>query len=242
MQTEKAQCQVVAMMSGQRGVGKTSLAALLATGLAARKFKVALLDADVSGPGVQRLFRGASGSPAPRLGIRVMTLAELLDREDVPDAWRQPLIGSAVREFWADATAGGVSYVVVNLPPGFGDVSLAVLQSLPVGGVLVVTSPLDLSKNLIQKSLKPLRVLHVPVLGLVNNMAWTVCPHCGARTDSACHGDPSKTADELGLEFLGSLPTDPSVPQIGDRGLIEDCRSDIGQSLVDLIRKAQKSF
>lgn len=234
METERAQCRVVALMSGRRGVGKTSLAALLASGLASRKFKVALLDSDVHGPGAQRLFGGAAPG-TPRLGIRVKTLAETLDREDVPDAWRQSLVGNAVKEFWAEAAADRVDCVVVNLPPGFGDVSLAVLQSVPVAGVLVVTSPMDLSRKLVKESLDALRVLHVPFLGLVSNMAWSVCPHCGARIDSPSHGDAANTADELGLELLGLIPTDPSVPEMGDKGLIESCCARIGKPLEILL-------
>ena len=237
--------RVVAVMSGKGGVGKSSVSALLATGLARRGVKVALLDADVTGPSIPGLFgmqcdsAALEGQVLPQttgLGIRVMSLNLLLDREDVPEIWRGSLIAGAVKRFWTDVVWGKVDYVVIDLPPGTGDVSLTVLQSLPVDGVVIVTTPHDLSKMVVRKSLNVVRVLNVPILGMIQNMVWIQCPHCGDRIEPFGHDSATEAAAEMGLELLGILPIDPQIPEMGEKGMIEDCHTEISESLVALIQ------
>ncbi len=225
----------IAVMSGKGGVGKSSVAALLAAQLARRGLKVGLLDADVTGPSIPKLF-GLKGSPVTlagqivppvtRTGVRVMSLNLLLEHEDDPVIWRGPLIAGAVKQFWTDVLWGDLDYMIVDLPPGTGDVPLTVLQSLPVDGVVIVTSPQDLSRMVVRKAVNMVTTMNVPVLGIVQNMAWIKCPHCGERIEPFGHTTADETAREMSLELVGSLPIDPAISELGDSGLIEDYRSD----------------
>lgn len=236
--------RVVAVMSGKGGVGKSSVAALLASELARRGYSVALLDADVTGPSIPKLF-GLKRDPTtlddqllPQmtgLGIRVMSLNLLLDKEDLPVIWRGPLIAGAVKQFWTDVVWGEVDYMVIDLPPGTGDVSLTVLQSLPVDGVVIVTTPQDLSQMVVRKSVNMVRMLNVPILGMIQNMAWIQCPHCGGRIEPFGSGSAADAASAMGVELLGILPIDPKISEMGDKGAIEDCRSEVGESLVSIV-------
>ncbi|MGE5579955.1 MAG: Mrp/NBP35 family ATP-binding protein [Bacillota bacterium] len=238
--------KVIAVMSGKGGVGKSSVAALLATGLAREGYSVALLDADVTGPSIPKLF-GLQRNKAftddrllpekTRLGIRVMSLNLLLDREDLPVVWRGPLISSAVKQFWTDVVWGKIDYMVIDLPPGTGDVSLTVLQSLPVDGVVVVTTPQDLSQMIVRKSVNMVRMLNVPILGIVENMAWVKCAHCGERIEPFGSVDAAEMAERMDLPLLGAFPLDPRISEMGDHGAIEECRSQMGGELTALIMK-----
>lgn len=238
--------KVIAVMSGKGGVGKSSVAALLAAGLAREGYSVALLDADVTGPSIPKLFGLQRNSAladdklfpeTTRLGIRVMSLNLLLEKEDLPVVWRGPLISSAVRQFWTDVVWGKVDYMVIDLPPGTGDVSLTVLQSLPVDGVVVVTTPQDLSQMIVRKSVNMVRMLKVPILGIVENMAWMKCSHCGERIDPFGSVDAAEMASRMELPLLGTFPLDPRISEMGDRGAIEECRSQVGDELMAMIVK-----
>lgn len=238
--------KVVGVMSGKGGVGKSSVASLLAAGLARSGHSVALLDADVTGPSIPKMF-GLKRDPAtvdgqilPQttgLGIRVISLNLLLEQEDVPVVWRGPLIAGAVKQFWTDVVWGEIDYMIIDLPPGTGDVSLTVLQSLPVDGVLMVTTPQDLSEMIVRKSLNMVRMMQVPVLGMVQNMAWMRCPHCGGRVEPFGARDAGEAASRMGVDLLGTLPIDPAISEMGDRGAIEDCRSVVCDALVAMLEE-----
>ena len=190
--------RVIAVMSGKGGVGKSSLAALLAVEFARRGRAVAVMDADVTGPSIPKLFGLKAGTTVlgnqlipglTRLGIRVMSLNLLLEREDDPVIWRGPLIASAIKQFWSDVLWEDVDYMVLDLPPGTGDAPLTVLQSLPVDGVVMASTPQDLSKLVVKKAVNMARALNVPLLGLVENMAWIECPNCHTRIEPFGHVD-----------------------------------------------------
>ena len=238
--------RVIAVMSGKGGVGKSSLAALLAVEFARRGRAVAVMDADVTGPSIPKLFGLKAGTTVlgnqlipglTRLGIRVMSLNLLLEREDDPVIWRGPLIASAIKQFWSDVLWEDVDYMVLDLPPGTGDAPLTVLQSLPVDGVVMASTPQDLSKLVVKKAVNMARALNVPLLGLVENMAWIECPNCHTRIEPFGHVDREAMAKEMGIDLLGSLPLDPQISTLGDKGLIEDYKSPAISAIVDLIEK-----
>ncbi len=236
--------RVIAVMSGKGGVGKSSVASLLAVGLARSGRRVGLLDADVTGPSIPKLFglksdpTGVDGQMLPQttaLGIRVMSLNLLLEKEDLPVIWRGPLISGAVKQFWTDVVWGDVDYMVIDLPPGTGDVSLTVLQSLPVDGILIVTTPQDLSQLIVKKSVNMARMLDVPILGMAQNMAYMKCPHCGEKIEPFGVKTGEDTAKAMDLELLATLPIDSSISTLGDAGKIADCECEICGVLASII-------
>ena len=231
-------------MSGKGGVGKSTVAALVASELARRGYQVGLLDADVTGPSIPKLFgvRGrpsAHGNqmlpPVTESGIRVMSINLLLDREDDPVIWRGPLIAGVVKQFWTDVMWGELDYMIVDLPPGTGDVPLTVLQSIPVDGVILVTSPQDLSRMVVRKAVNMVRKMEAPLLGVIQNMAWVECPNCGEIIRPFGPMSADETAGEMGLSLLGSLPIDPKLSDLCDRGLVEQYSSEAVGAIVENI-------
>lgn len=225
----------VAVMSGKGGVGKSSVAALLAAALAKAGHSVGVLDADITGPSIPKLF-GVSGIPpvpsvgitpaVSRTGVRIMSLNLLLENEDDPVIWRGPLISGAVKQFWTDVVWGQLDFLIVDLPPGTGDAPLTVMQSLPLDGVVVVASPQDLAMMVVKKAINMARRLSVPIIGLVENMSFLSCPRCGNQMRVF---GPSRAAEfcaASGIRFLGALPLDPVLSALGDRGGIEDYGAD----------------
>lgn len=236
--------RVVAVMSGKGGVGKSSVTALIAAELARRSKSVAVLDADITGPSIPKLF-GLAGTPdviesqllpeTTTTGIRAMSLNLLLEHEDDPVIWRGPLIAGAVKQFWSDVIWGDVDYMLVDLPPGTGDAPLTVLQSLPIDGIVIVSTPQELSVMVVKKAVNMANSLGVPIAGLVVNMGWLECPHCGTKIEVFGPVKAEKTAAELGLRLLGSLPLDPGVSALGDKGRIEDYRIQAVTDIVDQV-------
>ncbi|HHY39293.1 MAG TPA: Mrp/NBP35 family ATP-binding protein [Clostridia bacterium] len=218
-------------MSGKGGVGKSSVAALLATELAKKGSRVGILDADITGPSIPKLFgiKEAPVSlpfgiipPKTSLGIEVMSLNLFLPHEDDPVIWRGPLISGAVKQFWTDVIWGDIDYMVVDLPPGTGDAPLTVLQSLPLDGIIIVSSPQDLALMVVKKAIKMARMLNVPILGMVENMSYVRCPKCHERIEVFGPSVAGKVAAEENIRFLGSLPLDPDLSRLGDEGRIEE--------------------
>jgi len=227
---------VIAVMSGKGGVGKSSIAALLALEASKAGYTVGVMDADITGPSIPKMFglsRRADSAefgiiaPKTKSGIRVMSLNLLLDREDDPVIWRGPLIASAVRQFWTDVIWGDLDYLIVDLPPGTGDAPLTVMQSLPVEGVVIVSSPQNLAVMVVRKAIRMVQQMNVRVLGVVENMSFIACPRCGEKIYP--FGEPSgrELADLSGAEYLGSLPFDPKFAKACDDGLVEDYRGDM---------------
>ncbi len=226
----------IAVMSGKGGVGKSSVSALLAVAMARQGFKTGLLDADITGPSIPKLFglnhqadivNDKINPSVSKLGIKVISLNLLLPREDDPVVWRGPLIGGAVKQFWTDVLWGELDYLVVDLPPGTGDAPLTVLQSLPLDGLVIVSSPQDLAIMVVKKAIKMAKMMNVPILGLVENMSDMLCPHCGQSIDMFGKSKGEEVALATGIKLLGMLPLDPELSQLGDSGSIEEYPVDV---------------
>lgn len=250
-QPEKSNIKrTIAVMSGKGGVGKSSVSALLAVALARQGFSVGLLDADITGPSIPKLFGMNRNTDmvkdkiipsTSKLGIKVISLNLLLPNEDDPVIWRGPLIGGAVKQFWTDVLWGDIDYMVVDLPPGTGDAPLTVLQSLPLDGLVIVSSPQDLAVMVVKKAIKMARMMNVPILGLIENMSGMICPHCGVSIDLFGKSKAKEVSAATGLDLLGSIPLDPELSKLGDSGAIEDYPIELFENIQDrLDRLAQK--
>ncbi len=221
---------VVAILSGKGGVGKSSVAALLAVALKQAGRRVGVLDADITGPSQPKMFglrRRPVGGPQGILpvetgrGIKLMSINLLLPSEDEAVIWRGPLISSAIKQFWNEVVWGKLDYLVVDLPPGTSDASLTVMQSIPLSGVVLVTSPQDLAGMVVRKAARMAAQMKAPILGLVENMSYATCPQCGARIEVFGPSQADYTATELGVPVLGRIPLDPELSHHCDVGTIE---------------------
>jgi Mrp family chromosome partitioning ATPase len=221
---------VVAVMSGKGGVGKSTVAALLAAGARREGLRVGVLDADITGPSIPKLF-GVAGAPTvsplgimpPTTsgGVKLISINLMLEREEDAVVWRGPLIASAIQQFWNDVFWGDLDVLVVDMPPGTADAALTVMQALPVTGIVLVTSPQDLAEMVVRKAANMAELLKVPLIGVVENMSYAVCPKCGERFEIFGQGNAQAMAEKLGTRFLGKMGLDPEISRLGDRGEIE---------------------
>ncbi len=223
--------KVIAVVSGKGGVGKSMVTSMLAVSRAKAGKKVGVLDADITGPSIPMAFGihdkpygTEQGMPAlvSKCGVKIMSINLLLDNETDPVVWRGPVIASAVKQFWTDVIWGELDYLFVDMPPGTGDVPLTVFQSLPVNGVVVVTTPQDLVGMIVEKAVNMAQIMHVPVLGLVENMAWYECPCCGQKLPVFGESHLEEQAMRLGIGNTVRLPLDPAVAAASDSGRIEE--------------------
>ncbi len=223
--------KVIAVVSGKGGVGKSTVTALLASAMAKRGCSTAVLDADITGPSIPKAFgvsecREASEDgivPAvSRGGIQIMSINLLLDDETSPVLWRGPILGGAVKQFWTDVIWGDVDYMFVDMPPGTGDVPLTVFQSLPIDGVILVATPQDLVSMIVAKAVNMARMMHVPVIGFVENYSYYQCPDCGKQVEIFGKSHLDALAQEYGLPILARLPIDPGVAALVDEGRVEE--------------------
>ena len=208
-------------------------------------YQVGVLDADITGPSIPKMFfpNGARPGSSPlailpaetRTGIRVMSINLLLESEDQAVIWRGPLISGAIRQFWTDVLWGELDYLVVDLPPGTSDASLTVLQSLPMSGVVLVTSPQDLAGMVVRKAAHMVGQVGVPLLGLVENMSYFACPDTGKQYEIFGPSHAEEMAAQLGLPFLGRLPIDPEVATLCDAGQVEFYGAEVFQPIADRI-------
>jgi len=221
---------VVAVLSGKGGVGKSSVAAMLAVALRRRGQQVGVLDADITGPSIPTMFglhKQPSMSPLGILpvetetGIKVMSINLLLTSEDQAVIWRGPLISNAIKQFWRDVAWGKLDYLVVDLPPGTSDASLTVMQSIPLSGVVLVTSPQDLAGMVVRKAAQMAQKMGAPIIGLVENMSYALCPECGHEIEVFGPSQAQQTATRLGVPLLGRLPLDAELACSCDAGQIE---------------------
>lgn len=220
---------VVAVVSGKGGVGKSMVSSLLATLMSKKGYKVGILDADITGPSIPKSF-GIMGNamqnelgilPAEtKTGIKVMSVNMLLKENDAPVVWRGPVIAGAVKQFWQDVVWGELDYLFIDCPPGTGDVPLTVFQTIPLDGVIMVTSPQDLVSLIVKKAYNMAKMMNINVLGLVENMSYVKCPDCG-KCFSVFGGGSDDIAKELNIDMLGKLPIDASLAQMFDNGCIE---------------------
>jgi ATP-binding protein involved in chromosome partitioning len=247
--------RVIAVMSGKGGVGKSLVSGLLAMALRREGHQVGILDADITGPSIPKMFFPAGARlgmspmgpmpPQSRTGIGVMSINLLLEQEDMAVIWRGPLVSGAIKQFWGDIFWGTLDYLVVDLPPGTSDASLTVMQSLPMSGIVLVSSPQDLAGMVVRKAAHMAQQMGTPILGLIENMSYFECPDTGKRYELFGPSHAEETARRIGVPFLGRLPIDPEIARLCDAGRIEDYVSElfapIAQDLARRTPEAQRS-
>ena len=240
---------VIGVVSGKGGVGKSFVTGILATNLARAGKRVGILDGDITGPSIPRMF-GISDERSYGVeeqlipiedanGIKIMSANLVLQNETDPVLWRGPVVAGAIQQFYSQCNWGDLDYLLIDMPPGTGDVALTVFQSLPVEGVVIVSSPQDLVQMVVGKAIRMAEMMHVPVLGLIENMAYITCPHCDERIEPYGPSKLAETAAAFNLKPLGQLPMDATFAQIADKGtfsteLPEGLVPDATQSVLDL--------
>ena len=240
---------VIGVVSGKGGVGKSFVTGILATNLARAGKRVGILDGDITGPSIPRMF-GISDKRSYGVeeqlipiedanGIKIMSANLVLQNETDPVLWRGPVVAGAIQQFYSQCNWGDLDYLLIDMPPGTGDVALTVFQSLPVAGVVIVSSPQDLVQMVVGKAVRMAEMMHVPVLGLIENMAYITCPHCDERIEPYGPSKLAETAAAFNLKPLGQLPMDATFAQIADKGtfsteLPQGLVPDATQSVLDL--------
>ncbi len=237
---------VIGVVSGKGGVGKSIVTSMLAVEMRRRDFGVAVLDADITGPSAPKAFgAGADAGVEVRddvmlpymtkTGIQLMSVNLLLGDETSPVVWRGPVIAGAVKQFWTDVIWNDVDYMFVDMPPGTGDVPLTVFQSLPLDGIIIVTTPQDLVSMIVEKAVNMAKLMNIPILGLVENMSYAVCPDCGKHIDIFGKSRLEETAAKYGIAPLARIPLDPRLTALIDKGAIELMDNDYVKSAADAI-------
>ncbi len=238
--------KVIAVVSGKGGVGKSLVTSLSAVVMNRRGFNTAVLDADITGPSIPKAFglrekaTGTQNAIYPvisKKGIKVMSVNLLLENETDPVIWRGPVIAGTVKQFWTDVVWDDVDYMFVDMPPGTGDVPLTVFQSLPVDGIIVVTSPQDLVSMIVGKAVKMAEMMNIPIIGLVENMSYAVCPDCGKKLNIFGESHIEETAEKFGLKVLAKLPIDTELAKQVDGGLIELFEGDAAEPVADAVEE-----
>ena len=240
---------VIGVVSGKGGVGKSFVTGILATNLARAGKRVGILDGDITGPSIPCMF-GISDERSYGVeeqlipiedanGIKIMSANLVLQNETDPVLWRGPVVAGAIQQFYSQCNWGDLDYLLIDMPPGTGDVALTVFQSLPVEGVVIVSSPQDLVQMVVGKAVRMAEMMHVPVLGLIENMAYITCPHCDERIEPYGPSKLTETAAAFNLKPLGQLPMDATFAQIADKGtfsteLPQGLVPDATQSVLDL--------
>lgn len=240
--------KVIAVVSGKGGVGKSFVTSSLATELAGKGHKVGILDADITGPSIPKMFglnKRAVGNEQGILpietknGIKVMSVNVLLDSDDTPVLWRGPVIAGAVKQFWTDVVWGELDYLLIDMPPGTGDVPLTVFQSIPVDGIIIVTAPQDLVKMIVKKAFNMAEQMNVPVLGLVENYSYLECPDCGKKINVFGKSGIDETAAQLSVNVLGKIPIISEMAEKADEGEFDTISNPYLQQAIDIIEKME---
>lgn len=225
---------IIAVVSGKGGVGKSSISALLAAELKRMGYEVGVLDADVTGPSIAKIFNltdrpriGESGIQplTTRSGIKAISVNLLLDNPEQAVVWRGPIVSNVIKQLYSEVDWGDLHFLIIDLPPGTSDAPLTVYQSIPIDGVVVVTTPQDLALMIVAKAVNMARLINVPVLGLIENMGYLTCPHCGGRINLFGKPQGEKAAEKFNIPFLGVVPLDPTLAEAADKGLIEEYQS-----------------
>ncbi|MBQ4324995.1 MAG: Mrp/NBP35 family ATP-binding protein [Clostridia bacterium] len=243
--------RVIGVVSGKGGVGKSLVTSMLAVSMQRRGFQTAILDADVTGPSIPKIFgmddRRVEGNaeglmlpPMTKTGIELMSVNLLLEDPEAPVVWRGSMISGAVKQFWTDTAWNEVDYMFVDMPPGTGDVPLTVFQSLPVDGILIVTSPQELVSMIVTKAVKMARMMNIPVLGLIENYSYLVCPDCGKKISVYGESHIAKVAMEQHLPVLAQIPIDPRLPALCDKGIIELMENDYLDATAEMLSKMKE--
>ena len=236
--------KVIGVVSGKGGVGKSLVTSMLAVEMSRRGYKTAILDADITGPSIPKVFglhEKAEGSEdgiypvKTKTGIEVMSINLLLDDEKAPVVWRGPVIAGTVKQFWTDVVWNEVDYMFVDLPPGTGDVPLTVFQSLPLDGIVIVTSPQELVSMIVSKAANMASLMNIRVLGLVENMSYVLCPDCGKHIDIFGMGKTDAVAAEFGFDLLARIPLDARLAALCDKGALELMENDYLSAAADKV-------
>ena len=223
--------KVIGVVSGKGGVGKSMVTSLLACAMRKKGYQTAILDADITGPSIPKVFgvhEKAMGNddgifPAQsKSGIKLMSINLLLPEENDPVVWRGPVIAGTVKQFWTDVLWGDVDYMFVDMPPGTGDVPLTVFQSIPISGIVVVTSPQELVSMIVEKAVKMAEMMHIPVLGIVENMSYYICPDCNACHSIFGESHIEQIAEAFHIPQVAKMPIDPKLALLCDQGAVED--------------------
>lgn len=241
--------KVIAVMSGKGGVGKSLVTSSLAAKLKKKGYKVGILDADITGPSIPKMFglnetaNGDGNGIYPvetSSGIKVMSVNLLLEDEEEPVIWRGPVISSVVKQFWSDVYWGELDYLLIDMPPGTGDVPLTVFQSIPVDGAIIVTSPQDLVRLIVKKAYNMVVKMDIPVMGIVENYSYIECPDCGKKIAVFGESKIDEIASEIGVEVLGKLPIVPAIAKLADEGRFDEADNTFVDMAVDKIINASK--
>lgn len=239
--------KVIGIVSGKGGVGKSIVSSILAVNMNRKGFKTAVLDADITGPSIPKAFgikEKAAGSeegifPAESAtGINIMSVNLMLENDTDPVIWRGPVIAGVVKQFWTDVMWGDIDYMFVDMPPGTGDVPLTVFQTIPVDGIVIVTSPQELVSMIVGKAVKMAQMMNIPIIGIIENMSYVECPDCGKAIEIFGKSHVDEVATQYHLPVLGRIPMTPSIAAASDAGAVEDLEGnwlDVAISAIEAI-------
>lgn len=245
--------KIIGVMSGKGGVGKSTISALIAKDLNNKGYKVGIMDADITGPSIPRLFQIENERAfandmgiipiTSKEGIKVISLNLLMEEEESPVIWRGPIISSIVGQFWTDVIWGDLDYLIIDMPPGTGDVALTVMQSIPISGILMVSVPQDMVSMIVAKAINMVKKMNIPILGIVENMSYVKCPDCGKRIEIFEGENILEFLRKYDLELLGELPMTKDISNISGRENqelsvdVEDTFGRIGDRIIDFSKK-----
>ncbi len=238
--------KVIGIVSGKGGVGKSMVTCMMSVLMNRKGYTTAVLDADITGPSVPKAFGITERAYAEEDGLipavsgcgtKVMSINLLLEDTTDPVVWRGPVIGGTVKQFWTDVVWGDVDYMFVDMPPGTGDVPLTVFQSLPVDGIIIVTSPQELVSMIVEKAAKMAKLMDIPVIGIVENMSYFECPDCGKHHNIFGSSNIDALAERLGIGEVAKLPVNPQIAALADSGKIEDFGGEWLDDMADVIEK-----
>ncbi|MBO7148809.1 MAG: Mrp/NBP35 family ATP-binding protein [Clostridia bacterium] len=240
--------KVIGIVSGKGGVGKSAVTSMLAVTTQRLGFKTAILDADVTGPSIPKIFAvegevtgDGNGGMFPletKTGIEIMSVNCLLENKETPVVWRGPVIAGVIKQFWSDVIWNDVDYMYIDMPPGTGDVPLTVFQSIPLDGIVIVTSPQELSNMIVSKAVNMAKMMNIPILGIVENMSCYKCPDCGKEYKLFGDSHVEETAEKFGLKVLAKIPIDPKLAALSDKGMLELMENDYLDAAFTEIEKA----
>ena len=239
--------KVIGIVSGKGGVGKSLVTSLLACAMRSQLKQVALMDADVTGPSIPKMFGIHQRAMADedymypvstRFGIKMMSLNLLVEHESDPVIWRGPVIAGLIQQFWKDVKWGNVDYMFIDMPPGTGDVPLTVFQSIKLDGIIITATPQELVSLIVSKAVNMAKMMNVPILGIVENMSYLRCPHCGEAIEVFGKSHTAEAAEEFGIPLLDRIPMDPKLAELSDAGQIEEADTKVLANTIRTIMEA----
>ncbi len=240
--------KVIGVVSGKGGVGKSLVTSILAASMNRKGYNTAILDADITGPSIPKAFGIEEKARANKLGwfpvksntgINIMSINLLVENDTDPVVWRGPIIASAVKQFWTDVIWGDIDYMFVDMPPGTGDVPLTVFQSLPVDGIIIVTSPQELVSMIVSKAVKMAEMMNIPIIGLVENMSYLKCPDCGKEIKVFGDSHIDEIAEEHNINLIAKMPIDPQLASSCDNGSIETFEVNYLDSITKILEEME---